>query len=321
MSNLYDLLEVAKTASAADIKKAYHKIARKLHPDVNPDKQAAEKFKKVSSAYEILSDPEKRKRYDAGEIDDNGNPTPFGFGSYDRSGAGAGGYGGYSGFGGQGGFGGGTQYQTHNINPEDLAAMFGGAGGFNFSDLFGMGGMGAGMGGARSRRSAGGFGAESGGQDVSYSLNIPFDLAITGGATTVALGNGKNLKVKIPVGVAQDATLRLKGQGNPGYTGKPGDALIMIKIQNSAHFTREGNNVLTTVSVPLKTAVLGGKITVPTPSGSIMMNVPSYTSSGKTLRAKGKGVPGKGDLLVKINVSLPDKPDKALTEFMEHWNS
>ncbi len=318
MSNLYDLLEVGKTASAADIKKAYHKIARKLHPDVNPDKQAAEKFKKVSSAYEILSDPEKRKRYDAGEIDDNGNPTPFGFGSYDRGG----GAGGYSGFGGQGGFGGGTRYQTHNINPEDLASMFGGGGGFNFADLFGMGGMGsmgAGMGGSRSRRSQG-FGADMGGQDVSYSLNIPFDLAITGGETTIALANGKNLKVKIPVGVQEDATLRLKGQGNPGYSGKPGDALITIKILNSPTFTREGNNVLTTVSVPLKTAILGGKITVPTPSGPIMMKVPPYTTSGKTMRAKGKGVPSKGDLLVKMNVALPDKPDAALTKFMETWN-
>lgn len=311
MASLYDLLGISKSASADEIKKAYRKLARTLHPDVNPDKAAAEKFKKITSAYELLSDPEKRRRYDSGEIDENGNPTPFGAGAYDQGGYGAG-------FGAQGFGGGGTRYQTHNINPEDLASMFGGAGGFNFSDLFGMGGMGGT--GSRSRRSAG-FGQEydMGGQDVTYSLAIPFDLSITGGETTVALSNGKRLKVKIPAGVQNEATLRLKGQGQVGPTGKAGDALITIQVQKSATFTREGNNVVTTVAVPLKTAVLGGKITVPTPSGAVAMTVPAYTSSGKTLRLKGKGVPNKGDLLVKINITLPSKPNAELTAFMEKW--
>ncbi len=311
MANPYDLLGVSKTATAAEIKKAYHKLARSLHPDVNPDKKAAEKFKAVSAAYELLSDSDKRKRFDAGEIDENGNPTPFGFGAHDR--------GGFGGFGG--GFGGGgTRYQTHNINPEDLAAMFGGgAGGFNFADLFGMGGGRTGRTQGFNGSGFGGFGGGApAGQDVSYELNVPFDLAITGGETTVGLANGKHLKIKVPAGVTDDSTLRLKGQGEPGYNGVKGDALIKIKVQSSPHFTREGNHVLLTLPVTLKEAVLGAKITIPTPSGQVNMKVPPMSSSGKTLRLKGKGVTGKGDLLVKFQIVLPAS-DSALTDFAESW--
>ena len=305
MANPYDLLGVTKTASDSEIKKAYHKLARTLHPDVNPDKKAAEKFKAVSAAYELLSDKEKRRRFDAGEIDENGNPTPFGAGAYDR--------GGFGGFGG-----GGARYQTHNINPEDLAAMFGGGGGFNFSDLFGMGGgRSAGFGG----RSGGfdGFGGATKGQDVSYELSVPFDLAITGGETTVGLANGKRLKIKVPAGVADDSVLRLKGQGEVGYSGQKGDALIKIKIEPSKIFTRDGHHVLLTVPLTLKEAVLGTSITIPTPSGSVTMKVPAGSSSAKTMRLKGKGVTGKGDLLVKFTIVLPTKPDKVLDDFMAHW--
>lgn len=309
MANPYDLLGVSKTATDAEIKKAYHKLARTLHPDVNPDKKAAEKFKAVSAAYELLSDKEKRRRFDAGEIDENGNPTPFGAGAYDR------------GSGGFGGFGGGGQYRTRNINPEDLAAMFGGggfggAGGFNFADLFGMGGMGAGMGGAQGFQTR--TRASAKGEDVSYELEIPFDLAVTGGETTVGLANGKHLKVKIPAGVNEEALLRLKGQGMPGR-GVNGDALIKIHIQKSTLYTREGNNILMTVPLTLKEAVLGAKITLPTPSGAVALSVPPYTSSDKTLRLKGKGVAGKGDLLVKFNIRLPERSNAALTAFMEEW--
>lgn len=309
MSNLYDLLGVSKTASDSEIKKAYHKLARTLHPDVNPDKAAAEKFKKVSAAYELLSDKEKRKRYDEGLIDENGNPTPFGAGAYDR----AGGYG--------GGFGGGNgRYQTYNINPEDLASMFGGAGGFNFSDLFGaMGGMGTGMNGARTRRSARGFDDGYGaGQDVSYSLNVPFDLSITGGETTVGLANGKNLKIKIPAGVTSESTLRLKGQGGAGYGGN-GDALINIKVTPSPLYTRDGNHVRLDVPITLKEAVMGAKVTVPTPYGPVAVTVPANSSSGKTLRLKGRGVKDKGDELVRLMIVLPDH-DNDLKQFVENWN-
>ena len=294
MANPYDLLGVSKTATDAEIKRAYHKLARTLHPDVNPDKKAAEKFKAVSAAYELLSDKEKRKQFDDGIIDENGNPTPFGFGKYDKS-----------------GFGGGAQYRTQNINPEDLASMFGGMGGmggFNFSDLFG-----GGMGGFRAGR--GGFGGDfSRGQDVSYELSIPFNLSITGGETTVGLSSGKHVKIKIPAGIADGATLRLKGQGQGG-----GDALVKIKIEASSLYTRDGNNVKMIVPLTLKEAVLGTKITIPTPSGAVAVKIPPYASSGKTLRLKGKGVAGKGDFLVQLSVVLPDKADSSLTDFMESW--
>lgn len=309
MANPYDLLGVSKSATEAEIKKAYHKLARTLHPDVNPDKSAAEKFKAVSAAYELLSDKDKRRRFDAGEIDENGNPTPFGAGAYDR-----GGFGGFN--------RGGTYYQTHNINPEDLASMFGGAGGFNFADIFGMG-----MGGNTGRRRSSGFNSydfgggfqEPSGQDVSYELSIPFNLSVTGGETTVTLAGGKRIKIKVPAGVTDEATLRLKGQGQAGYGGKAGDALIKIKVEPSHLYTREGDNVLLTVPITLKEAILGTKITIPTPTGEVAMKVPPHTSSGKTLRLKGKGVTGKGDLLVKLTIVLPETPNRELSDFIASW--
>lgn len=305
-TNPYELLGVSKSASADEVKKAYRKLARTLHPDVNPDKKAAEKFKAITAAYELLSDPEKRRRFDAGEIDGEGNPTPFGSGAYDRSGGGFGQ--GFSGFNA-----GGTRYETHSINPEDLASMFGG-GGFNFSDLFGMGGAG------RSQRGFRGGYEASGGRDVSYELSIPFNLSITGGETTVQLANGKALKVKIPAGVQTDAVLRLKGQGELGYGNKAGDALIKIKVQSDPLYSRDGNNVIMILPITLKEAVLGTKLTIPTPSGSVIMKIPPYVSSGETLRLKGKGVTGKGDLLVKLNIILPKKPDTALSDFINNWS-
>lgn len=303
MSNPYELLGVSKTATADEIKKAYRKLARKLHPDVNPDKQSADKFKAVTSAYELLSNPEKRQQYDAGLIDGEGNPTPFG-GGY------SGGYGNSNGYSRQG-------YSTHNINPEDLASMFGGAfhggnqsgfGGFDFSDLFGMGS------GHTSRTRT------PQGQDVSYNLTIPFDLSVTGGETTLALSNGKRLKVKIPAGVTTDSTLRLKGQGESIGTGKKGDALIRLTVQESNQYTRSGNDVLITLPISLKEAVLGSKITVPTPYGAVRMNVPPYADTRKTMRLKGKGVKDKGDLLVTLNIVLPTQKNEVLTNFIESWN-
>jgi len=314
MANLYDLLGVSKTASKDEIKKAYHKMARSLHPDVNPDKKAAEKFKTVSAAYELLSDPDKRRRYDAGEIDEHGNPTPFGAGAYDRGGAGA--------YGGTGGaYGGGRTYQTHNMNPEDFATMFGGSG-FNFSDLFGFGGGG----GARRRANpfGGGFGGQGFGagapQDTSYALSIPFDLAVTGGETTISLQTGKRLKIKIPAGIETDETLRLKGQGSPDATGRAGDALIKITVEKSAVYTRDGMNLTYTCPVSLKEAVLGAKVQVPTPSGPVAVTIPPFTSSGKKLRLKGKGVAGKGDMFIQVEIQLPSS-DRELARFAENWDT
>ena len=294
MANLYDLLGVSKSASDAEIKKAYRNLARTLHPDVNPDKKAQEKFKAVSAAYELLSNKDKRRRYDAGEIDEKGNPTPFGSGFYDK--------------GNTGGFGGRTYRQGNttytNINPEDLASMFGGmGGGFNFADLFGMGGMGS------SRRTY-----QPKGQDVEYSLSIPFNLAITGGETTIRLSNGKQVKLKVPAGVVDDAVLRLKGMGEMG-----GDALIKLKIGTSSLYTRQGNNLEMVVPLNLKEAILGTKITVPTPSGEVVVKIPPMSGGDKTLRLKGKGVAGRGDLLLKLSIILPSS-DSNLTHFIKDWD-
>ena len=300
MANLYDLLGVSKGASDTEIKKAYHKMAKNLHPDVNPDAKAQEKFKSVSKAYEILSDKSKRARYDAGEIDDNGNPTPFGAGAYD---------GGGSGF---GGFAGGRTYRRGNttytnINPEDLASMFGGmggmsgAGGFDFADLFGMGSRGP---RARSYHPS---------QDVQYNLTVPFDLAITGGETTINLGS-KKIKMRVPAGIDEGGTLRLRGQGQNG-----GDALIKVHIQPSSLFSREGNNLIVKIPITLKVAILGTTITIPLPNGDVAVKVPPYTDAEKVLRLKGKGMTGKGDCMVHFNIVLPSKNNKDLTNFAESW--
>ncbi len=307
MNNPYDLLGIKKTATADEIKKAYRKLARTLHPDVNPDKNAADRFKAVTAAYDLLSDPEKRRRFDAGEIDAEGNPTPFG-----------GGFGNASGFNGANGFG-GTHYSTHQINPEDLAAMFGGKfrstggfGGFDFSDLFGMGNS------AFSQQQRSPYEAPRG-NDITYTLSVPFDLSVTGGETTVTLDNGKRLKVKIPAGITNESILRLKGQGEKGY-GTAGDALIKIIIQKSTLYTRTDDNLSVQVPISLKEAVLGAKITIPTPYGAVRMSIPPYSGSGKVLRLKGKGIKDKGDLLVTLNIVLPEKPDTALSNFIKSWD-
>lgn len=294
MANPYELLGISKSASATEIKKAYHKLARAYHPDVNPDKAAAEKFKTITAAYELLSDPEKRKRYDNGEIDENGNPTPFGFGTHDR--------GGFNGF----------NRGTSGFNTEDIASMFGGRGGFDFSDIFG--GFGGGFGNGFNQRT------QQKGQDITYNLAIPFDLAITGGETTVSLENKKQLKIKVPAGVTDDAILRLKGQGGIGMGQKNGDALIKIKIQKSTLFEREGDNVLFTLPISLKEAVLGSKITTPTPYGAVSLKIPPYPDTEKVMRIKGKGVKDKGDLLIKLNIVLPKKEDDKLSSFIKNWD-
>ncbi|MBO7333094.1 MAG: J domain-containing protein [Alphaproteobacteria bacterium] len=301
MSNLYSVLGISKNATTSEIKKAYHKIARTSHPDVaKNDPKAANKFKEATAAYEILSDATKRKQYDAGEIDEQGKPkAPFGFGGQ--------------------GFGSGFNPNgTHQFYTNMNGGQ--GFGGFDFADLFG-GGSGfsdifSQMRGGRSNhqtRSSSGH-SEYGGQNVSYELTIPFILSATGGETSIRLNNGKNMKVKIPAGIHEGASLRLKGQGENG-----GDALIKIHIEPHRLFTRDEDNIHLILPITLKEAVLGSKVTIPTLTGKVALTIPANTSSGKILRLAGKGVTGKGDLLVKIEIILPDEPDENLKDFIKNW--
>jgi len=301
----YSVLNVARGASEADIKKAYRKLAKELHPDRNKDNpKAAEKFSQVTQAYDLLTDKDKRARFDRGEIDGEGNPTnPFG-------GFSPGGMGGMGG--GQGGF----------------RADFGGggeAGGFGdiFEGLFG------GMGG---RRTAGGGGFSGGfgdfgrrssakGANIPYRLAVSFEDAAKLAPQRVTLRDGKTIDLKLPAGVETGTQMRLAGKGEEG-PGGPGDAIVTIEIQPHRFFERSGDDIRLELPVTLSEAVLGAEVRVPTPDGAVMLKVPKGSSSGKTLRLKGRGFhhkgAGRGDLLVTLMVELPVNDD-ALIEFAQGW--
>jgi len=290
--DLYSVLSVPKTASAEDITKAYRKLAKKLHPDLNPgDKAAEEKFKKVTAAYDILGDAEKRGRYDRGEIDACGQETPQQ--RYYREYAG-----------GEDG----ARYRS-TAGFEDIGA---------FSDLFGdlfgeRGGMRGGRGARFSMR----------GSDAQYRLDVDFLDAGNGTKTRITLPDGGTLDVTIPPGVADGQVLRLRGKGNPGIgEGEPGDALIEIHVRPHPVFKREGNDIVVEVPITFDEAVLGGKIEVPTIGGRVFATVPPGSNTGQTLRLKGRGIKTKGsagDQLVKLSIILPDRIDDDLKRFAETW--
>ncbi|MBQ8661663.1 MAG: J domain-containing protein [Alphaproteobacteria bacterium] len=289
--NLYHVLGVNKDAGEAEIKSAYRKLARKYHPDLNKDnKEAAEKFKEISCAYDILGDKEKRKKYDNNEIDSDGKPTGFG--------AGFGGTGSYQQYGGNP-FGGGS----YNGGDFDFSSIFG-------SDIFsqftgGRGGF-SGFGGAQTRR-------PRKGEDISYTMRIDFLAAARGDEKTVNL-NGKNINVKIPAGTLSGQTLRLKGLGGQSPNGgSAGDVLITINVDKHPYFSLEGSNVVMELPITFKEAVLGAKVTVPTISGKVAVNIPPYASSGEKLRLKGKGIKN-GDQIVTLKIVAPKKADSGLEE-------
>jgi len=296
----YKTLGVAKDASQDQIKSAYRKLARKLHPDVNPDnKQAEDSFKKVSAAYDLLGDAAKRARYDAGEIDSSG-AEKRGWRRHSASSGGAGG-------GGFGGFGFGS-------NAEDI-----------FSEIMrrkGKGKAGAGAGGGKAWFEMDDEPVR--GADAQYSLKVSFPEAAVGATKRITLPGSKSLDVKVPPGSKDGTTLRLKGQGNPGQNkGEAGDALIEIKVEPHAYFTREGDDVLLTLPITLAEAALGGKVTVPTVDGKVALNIPAGSNSGSILRLKGKGIhKGKerGDQLVTLRVAMPDKIDADLESFLRKWS-
>ncbi|MHA1517332.1 MAG: DnaJ C-terminal domain-containing protein [Alphaproteobacteria bacterium] len=290
--DLYSVLGVSKTASTDEITKAYRKLAKKLHPDLNPgDKEAEEKFKQISHAYSILNDPDKRGQYDRGEIDATGHERPEA-----------------------------RYYREYAGGPE--GARYRSASGFEdmgdfsdlFGDMFGAGGMRDGRGGRRGAQ----FSMR--GQDAQYHLDIPFLDAVNGTKTRITLPDGGTLEVTIPPGVSEGQVLRLKGKGMPGLgEGPPGDALVEIGVRPHPVFKREGNDIVVEVPISFDEAVLGGKVEVPTIRGRVAVTVPAGSSSGQTLRLKGRGVKGKGDQLVKLSVMMPGTIDDDLKSFVEEW--
>ena len=311
MRDPYGVLGVPKNANEAAVKSAYRRLAKKLHPDANKqDKDAATKFAELNAAYEILSDDGKRKAFDRGEIDAEGKPRFRGFegAGGPRPGAGFGREGGFETFTwGPGGFdGAGASRASHGPGIDDiLKGMFGGGGG----------------GGRRTRFEPDDFGQEPGGRDVTGTVTITLPEAATGTSRRVLLPTGKEIDVKIPAGLADGQTIRLKGQGLPGMSGA-GDALITVTVAPHAMFQRDGADLRLELPVTLYEAVLGAKVRVPTLDGVIELAIPAGTSSGRTLRIKGKGLPskdGQGDLYVTARIVLPESGEAELEELMKRW--
>ncbi|MGN8550441.1 DnaJ C-terminal domain-containing protein [Bradyrhizobium elkanii] len=285
--NPYDVLGVSSSASAAEIQKAYRKLAKKLHPDLNPgDKAAEEKFKEAAGAYDLLSDADKRKRFDNGEIDATGAERPQ------------------------------HHFYRDYADAGDPHAYTSGAGFADFMDsddalaeLLRRGQR------ARANRR---------GEDLHYRLPIEFVESISGATKRITLPDGGTLEVKIPPGLVDGQFLRLKGKGAPGAgKGGPGDALIEVEVMPDRRFMRDGDNILLEVPISLTEAVLGGQIRVPTPTGDVTMAVPKGSNTGTTLRLRGKGAPRRGgsagDELVKLTIVLPKSPDPELEAFVENW--
>lgn len=298
MTDPYSVLGVARTASDDEIRKAFRKLAKKYHPDLNPsDKTAEAKFKEIAQANDLLSDPEKRRRFDAGEIDATGQEMPP-RGFYRDQAGGAG----------------GAKYQR--ADGHEAFVDMGGV----FSEMFGQRrGFGGGQG------FDGGF--DQGGMPVSYTLAVPFLVAARGGKQRVGLANGKTLDIDVPEGAVDGQTLRLKGQGMPGVNGGPaGDAYVEIHVEPHAFFEARDNDVHVELPVTLAEAVLGGKVKVPTVGGPVMLSVPTGSNAGTSLRLKGRGLLDRksnqrGDQYVKLKVVLPDKPDDKLKAFLDSWDA
>ena len=296
MADPYSILGVPRGASEKDIKSAYRKLAKELHPDRNSDNpKATERFSEVTRAYDLLSDKDKRARFDRGEIDIDGNPAGFGFG-----GGGAG-----------GGFGGRDQRGFRADGFEGMNE------GIDLGDIFdGLFGGRGGMGGGGARR-----GPAPKGANVQYKLGVSLTDAAMLATQRITLSDGKTIDLKLPAGVEDGTQMRLAGKGEPGPGGN-GDAIVVIHLQPHSYFRREGDNLRLDLPISLDEAVHGAKVKVPTPEGAVMLTVAPGSSSGKTLRLGGKGFTRKdgsrGDQLVTLEVQLPEG-DADLVERLEGW--
>jgi DnaJ-class molecular chaperone len=291
--DLYATLGVNRDASQEDIKRAYRRLAKEMHPDLNPDKpDVAERFKKITAAYDILSDPEKRGRYDRGEIDASGQERP--------------------------------QYQYRDFAEDPAAGRFYTREGFAdegelhefFEGLFGGGGRG---------RGGRGFRMRARGADVSYTLPVDFLEAAKGAKKRVTVGDRHTIDLTIPAGVHDCQMLRLKGQGMPGFEGgPPGDAYVEVHIQAHPLFERKDQNVHLDLPISLSEAVLGARVEVPTIDGPVTMTVPKGSNTGTVLRLRGRGIVDqksgqRGDQYVRLQVVLPTTPDPELEDLVRRW--
>lgn len=297
MADPYSILGVAKGASEADIKKAYRKLAKELHPDTNRDNpKAAERFAQVTGAYDLLSDKTKRAQFDRGEIDENGQPrNPFAGGNPFGGGARQ----------GPGGF----EFSTDSMDFGDI-----------FDGLFGGRGRATGAGGGP----FGGFGRQAPpkkGANAAFRLSVSLEDAATLKPQRITLADGKTIDLKLPAGLESGAQMKIAGKGHPG-PGGPGDAIITIDVAAHPHFTRDGQHVRLDLPITLVEAVKGGPVKVPTVEGPVMLNIPKGVSSGKTLRLKGRGFTAKdgarGDQLVTLIIDIPDD-DPQLSAFVDNW--
>jgi DnaJ-class molecular chaperone len=296
----YTILGVKRDASQDEIRRAYRKLAKQHHPDLNPgNKEAEDRFKAVSTANDLLSDPEKRARFDRGEIDASGAEKQPERGYYRQHAEGAQG----PRYHRAGGFTGGEDF-----GGEDIGDIF--------ADLFGE----------RRGRAGAGAGVRMRGPDRAFSLTIDFIEAAQGAKKRLSLAPDSVLDVNIPAGFEDGKILRLKGKGDPGYGGgPPGDALIEVHVAPHPFFRREGNDIRVKIPVTVKEAVLGGKITVPTVHGPVAMTVPKHSDSGKTLRLKGRGIAPahgeKGDQYVTLEIIIGNPADSALEGFLAGWDA
>ncbi len=288
----YATLGVSRSATADEIRRAYRALAKELHPDVRPgDKAAEDRFKKATAAFNMLSDPTTKARFDRGEIDADGNER-MAFNARPRQGARA-----HAGAGAGPGAGPGAGAGGDAFDLGDI-----------FSDLFGPG-FGSSRGYSRMR-----------GRDIRFTLEVDFLDAINGARKRISLAEGRTLDVAIPAGVESGQVLRLKNQGGAGVQGGPaGDALVELSVKPHAFFRREGQDVHMDLNISLTEAVEGGKVQAPTPTGNVTLTVPAGSNTGKTLRLKGKGVAGQGDQFVRLQVVLPEIPDEDLKKFVKKW--
>jgi DnaJ-class molecular chaperone len=309
MRDPYEVLGVPRGASAAAIKSAYRKLAKKHHPDSNKnDPKAAERFSELNTANEILGDEDKRKQFDRGEIDADGKPRFTGFPGAGRSGAGG--------------------FESHTFRSGG-----GGAGAGGFEDILNSMFANAGRGGRAGAGRASPFDFEAGGigldLDVTVTMSVSLEESVNGGEKRVRLPSGKELNVKIPAGVSEGQQIRLRGQGETAQGHPPGDLLITVHIAPHAFFKVDGSDLRIDLPITLYEAVLGGKVRVPTLGGAVELSIPKNTSSGRTFRLKGKGLPkgtgaaagagAPGDLFVTTRIMLPDGNDSELEALMQKW--